>query len=47
MLHIVSLSLLKDKNDESLEQYKKNLLGTIDEEGLKEDEGYIFHYLAA
>lgn len=31
-------SLTQDKNDESLEQYKKALLGNIKEEQLKEDE---------
>lgn len=30
--------LMQDKNDESLEQYKKTLLGNIKEEQLKEDE---------
>ena len=30
--------IAQDKNDESLEAYKKNLLGEIKEDELKEDE---------
>lgn len=38
MLNIVLYFMTKDKNDESLENYKKQLLGDIKEENIKEDE---------